>query len=41
MSNAVRSVVAAALLGVVARAHAQQAAPDPTAAVVSPPQQDI
>lgn len=45
MSNAVRSVVAAALLGVVGQAHAQQAALDPAPvaapAAASPPPQDI
>ncbi len=39
MCNAARFVVAAALLGVVAQAHAQQVDPAPAAA--SPPQQDI
>ncbi|WP_369935649.1 hypothetical protein [Xanthomonas tesorieronis] len=39
MCNAARFVVAAALLGVVAQAHAQQADPAPAAA--SPPPQDI
>ncbi|UKE47322.1 hypothetical protein [Xanthomonas cerealis] len=41
MSNAVRSVVVAALFGLAAHAHAQQAAPDPAAAAASPPPQDI
>lgn len=39
MCNAARFVVAAALLGAVVQAHAQQADPAPAAA--SPPQQDI